>query len=144
MRSQPDPYRLSRFLAAQEDSYERALAEMARGRKATHWMWFIFPQLAGLGRSDMAQRYAIGSLDEARAYLAHPILGARYRACVAVLQDLGATTAEEVFGAIDAVKLCSSLSLFALADPGEPLFAAALARWFAGKRDPRTLELLGH
>jgi uncharacterized protein (DUF1810 family) len=106
-------------------------------------MWFVLPQVAGLGSSGMAQRYAIGSLDEARTYLAHPILGERYRECVCVLQDLVGTTAEAVFGPVDAAKLRSSLTLFALADPQEPLFPAALARWFASSVDPKTLELLG-
>jgi uncharacterized protein (DUF1810 family) len=138
-----DPYKLDRFVIAQEESYARALLELRRGRKTTHWMWFIFPQAASLGFSEMAQRYAIGSRGEAQAYLAHPILGSRYRECVAALQDFVGTTTEAVFGPVDAVKLRSSLTLFAVADPEEPLFAAALARWFGGDKDPRTLELLG-
>ncbi|WP_375428391.1 DUF1810 domain-containing protein [uncultured Sphingomonas sp.] len=137
-----DPFDLERFVAAQEGAYARALAELGRGRKARHWMWFIFPQVAGLGSSDMSRRYAIRSLDEAQAYLAHPLLGARYRECVAVLQDLVGTTAEAVFGSVDAAKLRSSLTLFSKAAPRDPLFAAALQRWFGGKRDGRTADIL--
>lgn len=137
-----DPYDLHRFVAAQEATYARALTELGRGRKASHWMWFIFPQVAGLGSSDMSRRYAIRSLDEAQAYLAHPLLGARYRECVAVLQDLVGTTAEAVFGPVDAAKLRSSLTLFADAAPREPLFWAALQRWFRGEKDERTTDIL--
>ncbi|MBO9380504.1 DUF1810 family protein [Sphingomonas histidinilytica] len=134
---------LDRFVSAQEASYEAALAEIRRGRKRSHWMWFIFPQLAGLGRSTTAQHYAIASLDEARAYLAHPLLGARLRSCVEALQDLDhGSSAEAVFGDIDAMKLRSSLTLFEQAS-GERLFAAAIERWFDGRRDEATLRLLG-
>lgn len=138
-----DPYDLGRFIVAQADVYDAALAEIRRGRKLSHWMWFIFPQIAGLGRSPMAQRYAIRSLAEARAYLAHPFLGARLRSCVAALQDLADTSAEEVFGPVDATKLHSSLTLFAEAGD-DPIFEAALDRWFDGKRDDATLRILGH
>lgn len=137
-----DLYDLDRFVSAQASSYETALAEIRRGAKRSHWMWYIFPQIAGLARSDMAQRYAIQSLDEARAYLAHPVLGQRMRECVAALQDLIGTTAEAVFGAVDAMKLKSSLTLFAEAGGG-PLFTAALERWFDGWKDDVTLRLLG-
>lgn len=136
-----DPFDLERFVAAQAGSYETALAEIRRGAKRSHWMWYVFPQIAGLGHSPMAQRYAIRSIAEARAYLDHPLLGERLRACVAALQDLAATSAEAVFGGIDAVKLRSSLTLFEAAGGG-PLFAAAIERWFAGKRDAATLSLL--
>jgi uncharacterized protein (DUF1810 family) len=132
---------LDRFVNAQADVYETALAEISRGAKRTHWMWFIFPQLAGLGRSEMARRYAIGSVEEARAYLAHPVLGGRLRAGVAALQGLSGTSAERVFGAVDAMKLRSSLTLFEAAGGGV-LFSEALERWFGG-RDLRTLALLG-
>lgn len=132
---------LERFVAAQTQTYDLALAEVRSGRKRSHWMWFIFPQLAGLGSSDMACRYAIRDLDEARAYLAHPVLGPRLRVIVAALQDLGGTTAVAVFGEVDAMKLRSSLTLFTEAS-GEPIFSAALERWFAGKPDERTLALL--
>jgi uncharacterized protein (DUF1810 family) len=136
-----DPFDLQRFVAAQAGSYDAALAEIRRGAKRSHWMWFVFPQIAGLGRSDMARRYAIGSIEEARAYLAHPLLGTRYRACVSALQDLTGGSAEGVFGPVDAVKLRSSLTLFEAAAP-EPLFAAAIERWFGGERDAATLAIL--
>nr|WP_047169879.1 DUF1810 domain-containing protein [Sphingomonas sp. Y57] len=133
---------LDRFVSAQEGSYEAALAEIRRGCKRGHWMWFVFPQMAGLGRSTTARHYAIASLDEARAYLAHPLLGARLRACVEALQDLDHGSAGAVFGDIDAMKLRSSLTLFEQAS-GERLFAAAIERWFDGRRDAATLRLLG-
>ena len=140
---QGDRFDLARFVDAQASTYARALAEIRRGRKTSHWMWFVFPQIAGLGFSEMSQRYAIGSITEAQAYLAHPVLGARYRECVAALQDLTGTTAKAVFGGVDATKLRSSLTLFSAAAPDERLFAAALERWFGGEPDPRTLERLG-
>lgn len=133
---------LERFVTAQEADYHIALAEIRRGSKRSHWMWYIFPQIDGLGHSAMSRRYAIRSLDEARAYLDHPLLGQRYRDCVGVLQDLTGTTAEQVFGTVDAAKLRSSLTLFQ-ATGNEPLFGAALERWFGGSRDPRTLARLG-
>jgi uncharacterized protein (DUF1810 family) len=136
-----DSYNLARFVEAQAQTFDMALAEIKRGAKHSHWMWFIFPQIAGLGSSPMAHLYAIGSLDEARAYLAHPVLGPRLRECVAALQELGETTAEAVFGTIDAVKLRSSLTLFIEAGGG-PLFTAALDRWFEGRKDGATLRLL--
>ena len=135
-----DPFDLARFVAAQEGSHDRALAEIRRGRKTGHWMWYVFPQIAGLGRSGMARAYAIGSLDEARAYLAHPLLGPRLRECVAALEDIADADAERVFGGIDAMKLRSSLTLFEAAGGG-PHFAVALARW-CGSGDPATLRLL--
>jgi uncharacterized protein (DUF1810 family) len=134
-------FELRRFVDAQAGTYDMALAEIGRGAKRSHWMWFIFPQLAGLGCSEMARRYGIGSVEEARAYLAHPVLGARLRACVAALQGLSGTSAERVFGAVDAMKLRSSLTLFEAAGGGT-LFSEALERWF-GERDLRTLALLG-
>lgn len=139
--SVPDDFDLERFVAAQADSYEAALAEIKRGAKRTHWMWYIFPQIAGLGSSSMARHYAIRSMDEARAYLDHPILGMRLRACVEALQDLPPTTAAAVFGDIDAIKLRSSLTLFAKAGGGA-VFDAALQRWFDGRRDEATLQRL--
>lgn len=135
-------YDLQRFVDAQAEAYPRALTEISKGRKTSHWMWYIFPQLAGLGSSDMAQRYAIASIDEARAYLAHPLLGIRYRECVIALQDLPTADAEAVFGAVDAMKLHSSLTLFSKADPDETLFRAALLRWFPGAEGGQTLALL--
>jgi uncharacterized protein (DUF1810 family) len=135
-----DPFNLQRFVEAQHGSFETALAEVRRGAKRSHWMWFIFPQIAGLGSSSMAQQYAITSLEEARAFLAHPLLGARLVSVVEALQDLPSSDAEAVFGGIDAIKLRSSLTLFVEAGGG-PLFAAALGRWF-GEADPKTLALL--
>lgn len=133
---------LDRFVTAQADSYPLALAELRAGRKKSHWMWWIFPQLAGLGRSPTAQHYAIASADEARAYLAHPLLGPRlFEAMSAVTGASG--DAQQVLGAIDALKLRSSATLFGcVADAPEP-FQAALARHFGGEPDPETLRLLG-
>lgn len=136
-----DPHYLDRFVAAQAGSYQTALGEIRRGAKRSHWMWYILPQVAGLGRSDMARRYAIRSLGEAEAYLAHPVLGARLRECVGALQDLTGGSANAIFGDIDATKLRSSLTLFNEAGGGA-LFAAALERWFGGERDPSTLSIL--
>jgi len=137
-------YDLERFVDAQDrgHSYADAVHELRRGTKTSHWMWFVFPQVAGLGRSAMAQAYAIGSLAEAQAYLAHPVLGARLRECAAVLLDLTGRSATDVFGGIDALKLRSSLTLFHRAAPDEPLFARLLERYFAGDPDPETDRLL--
>ncbi len=137
----PDEPNLTRFVSAQREAYDLALAELRAGRKTSHWMWFIFPQIAGLGRSAMAQHYAIATLDEARAYLAHPLLGLRLRQCVDALQALSDITAETVFGGIDAVKLRSSLTLFAEAGDG-PLIEQAIDRWFGGEKDAATLRIL--
>ncbi len=139
-----EPFALERFVRAQDDggTYERALAELRAGRKRSHWMWFVFPQLAGLGSSAMSQTYAIASLEEACAYLAHPVLGERLRECAAALRELGETSAEQVLGAVDALKLRSSLTLFELAAPDEPLFGELLAQYFDGARDERTLVAL--
>ncbi len=134
---------LDRFTVEQERTYGGALAELRRGRKTGHWIWFIFPQIAGLGHSGMSQRFAISSLDEARAYLAHPVLGARLRECAeAVLANTG-TTAEEILGSVDAMKLRSSMTLFHRAAPDEPLFAEVLDRFYGGTPDPMTDALLG-
>lgn len=133
-----DPFDLDRFLDAQRDTYDQALAEIRAGRKRSHWMWFVFPQIAGLGHSTMAQHYAIRSLGEAEAYLAHPALGARLREMVAALRDVLVPDAEAMFGGIDAVKLRSSLTLFEAAGGGTA-FGEVLDRWFGGTRDPATL-----
>lgn len=131
---------LERFLTAQARVHDSALAEIVAGRKTGHWMWFVFPQVAGLGHSDMARTYAIGSLAEARAYLDHPILGDRLRACVRAIPDL---PVEQVFGTVDAMKLRSSLTLFDQAGgTGEP-FAGALLRLFGGRADAATLRFVG-
>jgi uncharacterized protein (DUF1810 family) len=139
-----DGDQLERFRAAQDEggTYDRAVAELRAGQKRSHWMWFVFPQIAGLGRSPMAQRYAIASLDEARAYLADPVLGARLRECARILTGLGESDAGLVLGGIDALKLRSSMTLFALADPQEPVFAEVLDRFFGGEQDAATLERL--
>jgi uncharacterized protein (DUF1810 family) len=140
-----DPYRLERFVAAQDrgGTYERAVAELRGGAKVSHWMWFVFPQVAGLGFSAMSREYAISGPDEARAYLQHPVLGSRLRECVRVVADAEGTTAEEIFGPVDAMKLCSSMTLFAAAAPGEPVFAEVLAKFFGGIGDDATLARLG-
>ncbi|SFL16448.1 DUF1810 domain-containing protein [Methylobacterium pseudosasicola] len=137
-----EPYNLERFVAAQEGVHERALAELRAGEKRSHWMWFIFPQIAGLGSSPMAQRYAIGSLDEARAYLAHPVLGPRLRTCTAAVSGVTGRSAHAIFGSPDDMKFRSSMTLFARAAPEEPQFAEALARYFGGEPDPLTLAKL--
>ena len=137
-----DPHNLQRFLDAQDGVYETALAELCAGQKQSHWMWFIFPQLAGLGRSPMAKYYGIASLDEARAFRYHGVLGNRLDECVyAILPWVGRRSAEQIFGAIDALKLRSSLTLFDQVEPGSD-FAEALAGFFEGERDERTLALL--
>ena len=128
---------LQRFVDAQDPVYERVLAELRAGRKRTHWSWFIFPQLAGLGSSAMARRYAIASLDEARAYLAHPVLGPRLVACVGLVQG---PSAEEVLGHPDDLKFRSCVTLFGLVEGASPVFRAALDRYFGGVPDPLTLR----
>jgi uncharacterized protein (DUF1810 family) len=140
-----DAHDLARFVTAQDDgcTYDRALGELRRGQKRSHWMWFIFPQLAGLGRSATAQRYALTGLEQARAYLAHPVLGSRLRACCEALTALETSDPVAALGPVDAVKLRSSLTLFAAADPDEPLFDALLRQLFAGERDSATVALLG-
>jgi uncharacterized protein (DUF1810 family) len=137
-----EPFDLRRFVDAQRGDYERALAELTRGRKLTHWMWYVLPQLRGLGSSGMATRYGIASLAEARAYLAHPILGPRLMACVAAMNALPESNPERVLGAIDAVKLRSCLTLFLAADPANAALRTALEKFYAGAEDDRTLALL--
>jgi uncharacterized protein (DUF1810 family) len=130
---------LERFVEAQEPVYDTALAELRRGSKRTHWMWFVFPQLAGLGRSPTAQHYALDGLEEARRYLAHPVLGARLRECAQALLDLGLDDPVAVLGGVDALKLRSSMTVFAQL---EPLCGRVLDTYYAGEPDPLTLELL--
>jgi len=136
---------LERFLTAQDqaDTYDSALRELRAGRKSGHWMWFIFPQLRGLGRSELSRYYGIASLDEARAYLAHPVLGPRLLACATTVAGLEGTSAVRVLGEVDATKLRSSMTLFDSADPDEPIFRQVLDQWFDGQPDPVTLERLG-
>jgi uncharacterized protein (DUF1810 family) len=156
-----DPWQLDRFVTAQDrgGTYQRAVAELRAGEKRGHWMWFIFPQVAGLGMSAMSQRYAISSADEARAYLAHLVLGPRLRECAAIVAATEGRTADRVFGPVDAMKLRSSMTLFAAAtgslpgpgapgagrpggEPAEPVFAAVLEKFFAGEPDQATVRLL--
>jgi uncharacterized protein (DUF1810 family) len=133
---------LGRFVDAQSSVYDRALAELRRGQKTSHWMWFVFPQIAGLGRSPTARFYAIADLDEARAYLAHPVLGPRLVEAVEAINALPGRDANAVFGSPDDLKLRSSLTLFRAADPEEPAFRQALDKYFAGAADPLTLARL--
>lgn len=133
---------LGRFVLAQDAVYRQALGELQAGRKATHWMWFVFPQLRGLGSSAMAVRYGIGSLSEAAAYLAHPVLGRRLEECSGVVAAIEGRSALEVFGAPDELKLRSCMTLFSEAAGASPVFGEVLARFFGGERDGRTLALL--
>ena len=135
-----DPFDLQRFVAAQDSggTYERAASELRAGRKASHWMWFVFPQIAGLGYSPTARTYAITSLAEARAYLAHPVLGPRLAECAAILVGVSGRTAEQIFGEVDALKLRSCMTLFMHADPGQPVFRQVLEQYFDGIPDSAT------
>jgi uncharacterized protein (DUF1810 family) len=137
-----DPFDLQRFTGAQDPVFAAVQEELRQGRKRTHWMWFIFPQLAALGASPIAKHYGIVSLAEARAYLAHPVLGPRLRSCCELLMQLQACTAHQVFGHPDELKLRSCLTLFDLAGGGEALFKQCLDKYYDGERDPRTIELL--
>lgn len=137
-----DPCNLQRFIDAQAPLYGTALAELRGGKKRSHWMWFIFPQLRGLGSSRNAEFYGITSLAEARAYLAHPVLGERLRECVRAMLDARGNSAEEILGFVDALKFRSCLTLFHEAAPLEPLFSRTLDRYFGAAGDARTLELL--
>jgi uncharacterized protein (DUF1810 family) len=138
-----DPHHLSRFLRAQEGDYARALSEIRDGRKHSHWMWYIFPQVAGLGASATSERYAIKSLAEAEAYLAHPVLGPRLRECAAAALAVEGRSALEVFGSPDDLKLRSCATLFACVSPPGSVFDRLLDKYFRGVRDGRTLDLLG-
>ena len=143
---QPGPVAdLQRFVDAQDEggTFDTALAELRAGRKRSHWMWFVLPQLSGLGRSPMAQRYALSGLDEARDYLAHPVLGPRLRACAEALLSLPEPDAERVLGPVDARKLQSSMTLFALAAPQEAVFREVLGACFGGRLDPLTAGRVG-
>jgi uncharacterized protein (DUF1810 family) len=142
-----DPYDLQRFVTAQDQTYDHARQELRRGHKTSHWMWFVFPQVQGLGRSPMAQRFGVSGLDEARAYLDHPVLGSRLRECVRILLDLAAADQEAgrppdavaVLGDVDAVKLRSSMTLFAEAGQEDEPFRQVLEEYFGGEPDPATL-----
>ena len=134
---------LDRFLDAQRGDYAAALAEVRRGRKTSHWMWYIFPQIAGLGQSSTARYYSIRDLEEAREYYAHPVLGQRLRVISGALLDLRGSDPVAVFGGIDSMKLKSSMTLFALAAPDDPLFQQVLDKYYGGERDALTLRILG-
>jgi uncharacterized protein (DUF1810 family) len=135
-----DPYNLERFVAAQNagGTYASALDELRRGHKTSHWMWYVFPQIAGLGQSQMSRTYAIASLEEAKAYLRHPALGPRLIECAGLVASAQARTAEHILGSIDAQKLHSSMTLFSRAEPGEPVFRQVLDRYFDGVSDAET------
>ena len=138
---------LDRFISAQQGTYDEALGQIRRGRKSSHWMWFVFPQIAGLGMSPTAQHYAIADLGEARAYLTHSVLGERLRECARAVSESDADSAEAIFGGIDTMKLRSSMTLFEAAAQEDrqgdaDLFAAVLDRYFDGGRDEKTLRLL--
>ena len=139
-----DPYDLERFVTAQHagGTYDRAASELRAGRKTSHWMWFIFPQIAGIGYSAMTRRYAIVSLDEARAYLCHPVLGQRLIECARILAESKAPSADHILGETDALKLRSSMTLFLHAAPDEPAFKQVLARFFSGVPDEFTEQRL--
>jgi uncharacterized protein (DUF1810 family) len=138
-----DPYDLARFVRAQEGVYDRALSELRGGRKRSHWMWYVFPQIEGLGTSEISRRYAIRSIEEARAYLEDPVLGPRLKECAEAVLDVAGRSAHEIFGSPDDMKLRSCATLFARASrPGSP-FERLLEKYFGGERDPLTLRLLG-
>jgi uncharacterized protein (DUF1810 family) len=146
-----DQYRLERFVAAQDagGTYNRAVAELRAGAKVSHWMWFVFPQLAGLGMSAISRQYAISSIAEAHAYLAHPVLGPRLKECARIVAETEGRSAEQIFGSVDAMKLRSSMTLFAAADsepadrePGESVFRTVLAKYFGGVADEATVSRL--
>ncbi len=137
-----DRFDLLRFVEAQAPIYAKVCEELGEGRKESHWMWFIFPQIAGLGQSQTSIHFAIASLAEASSYLAHPVLGPRLRECAKLALDVEGRTAREIFGLVDEAKFRSSMTLFAKAAPDEPLFAQCLERYFGGEPDPATLEKL--
>jgi uncharacterized protein (DUF1810 family) len=136
------PFDLERFVDAQDGVYESVLRELRAGRKSGHWIWFIFPQLTGLGRSEMSRFYGLASLDEARAYLDHPILGTRVRECVSAVLGTSGATADQIFGSLDAMKVRSSMTLFHSAAADEPLFVEVLERFYGGAADAETESLL--
>jgi uncharacterized protein (DUF1810 family) len=143
MSNPTDPHLLNRFVQAQKDDYDQALAEVRRGEKRTHWMWYIYPQLAGLGYSSTARFYAIQNLEEARAYLNHPLLGPRLLECAAAALAVPGKTAHDIFGSPDDMKLKSCATLFGLVSPPASVFQQLLDKYFMAERDSRTLDLLG-
>jgi uncharacterized protein (DUF1810 family) len=138
-----DPYDLDRFVGAQQVNYQQALSELRSGRKRSHWMWYVFPQLAGLGFSATSRHFSIKDLAEAKAYLAHPELGPRLRECAETLLSVKGRSAHDILGCPDDAKLRSSATLFTLASPPDSLFQRLLDRYFQGQPDPKTLALLG-
>jgi uncharacterized protein (DUF1810 family) len=142
MSAATDPFDLARFVEAQASTYAQVLDELKEGRKTSHWIWFIFPQLAALGRSATAKRYGITSKDEAAAYLAHPVLGARLRECTGLVNQIGGSTAHDIFGYPDDLKFRSSITLFAAATADNGVFNEALTKYYDGEGDPLTLEKL--
>jgi uncharacterized protein (DUF1810 family) len=134
-----ETFDLQRFVEAQDPVYGRVCDELRRGRKTSHWMWFVFPQIRGLGHSPTARKFAVASLAEARAYLAHPVLGPRLRQCAQLVVDVEGRTASEIFGYPDDMKFRSSMTLFALAAPDDPLFKSALTKYFPAGPDPETV-----
>jgi uncharacterized protein (DUF1810 family) len=139
-----DDFDLNRFVIAQDNggSYEHACRELRSGRKSSHWMWFVFPQIAGLGTSATSRHFAISSVEEARAYLSHPVLGPRLRSCAQILLEITDKGAAQIFGELDAQKLCSSMTLFLQAQPGEAVFQRVLDKYFEGAVDVATEALL--
>jgi uncharacterized protein (DUF1810 family) len=142
MDSAADPFELERFVAAQEPVYRDVIAELRDGRKRSHWMWFVFPQLRGLGGSAMAARYGISSLEEADAYLRHPVLGPRLRECTQLVNGVQGRSIGEIFGSPDDLKLCSSITLFARATDDNEDFIALLDKFYDGRQDELTLQRL--
>ena len=141
--SPEDPYLLSRFVLAQEDDFEQALSEIRGGKKRTHWMWYIFPQIDGLGFSSTARYYAIQNIEEAKAYLDHPILGPRLLECAEAAAGVEGRSATEIFGSPDDLKLRSCATLFACVSPPSSVFERLLEKFYGGERDQKTLQLLG-
>lgn len=137
-----DPYNLQRFVDAQNPVFEQVCAELREGEKSSHWMWFVFPQIEGLGRSPMAVEYAISSRGEALAYLAHPLLGPRLRKCVQLVNQVEGRTLHQIFGSPDDMKFCSSMTLFAQVAPDNRIFLDALDKYFGGEFDRLTLDML--
>lgn len=143
MSAPSDPFSLARFVDAQQHAFDTALAELRAGHKSGHWIWYVFPQIAGLGRSAMSERYSLSGVAEAAAYLAHPVLGDRLQTAIEAISAHRSVSAEAVLGKLDAMKFRSCLTLFQAAAPNEPIFSEALERFFAGRPDPKTLEILG-
>lgn len=135
-------WNLERFVLAQQRNYADALREMQNGKKQSHWMWYIFPQIQGLGSSHMSRKYALSGREEARAYLAHPVLGPRLLECCRAALEIPTSDPWEVFGSPDDMKFCSCLTLFALTEPSLPVFEELLDKFYAGKKDPRTIRIL--